>query len=389
MVPNSSDLQIGTRYSTHRKDAIRLFFFAVISLFLFLAGIEQPVWANSDKTVNAVSAADKCSYTLNYENDQFLTDRNYTTGILLAHSCKSEQNGPWFPFLRNWNKSVLKKTKDLLGIASVWNRAYTHYGGFSLYTPNNLEIRQPGPAHGRPYASLLIYGDSVLQTNEAVSIKQEMQMGILGHPVGGVIQGAVHEVFGAEDPQGWSTEISRGGEPILGYSVQEKRLLCANPNSDGTCGDKSFDLTANWGGTLGYYTSLNAGLSARFGSIGSPFWSEYGPINQNFLQSQFYLGLPDKDGSKESQQRRTKELYFFATAGANIVLYSAVLQGQFRQSEYVIPSSDVKRTVPFASVGFVLRFRKYRFSFSHNVRGPEIKGGKSHRWNSFSVGCFF
>lgn len=337
--------------------------------------MNQPVWANADESVD--DGRKGCSYVVIYENDQLLTDRNYTFGALLAHSCNSEKDRPWFSSLRNWNKKVLEKAKHGLGIPDdVTGRSYAHYGGISLYTPNSLKVRRPGKAYGRPYASLLIYGDSVLHANGAVSIKQEVQIGVMGHPIGGVIQETVHEVLALDDPQGWSTEISRGGEPVLGYSIRGKQRLCADSGEFGFCGNGNFDLTATLGGSLGYYTNLRVGLSGRFGSISSPFWVDHGSISNRTLQPSL---IPDSGD----------ELYFVATAGAEIVAYSAILQGQFRRSEYVIAGSDVKRAVPYASFGMAMSCGEFRFSMSHNIKGPEIKGGKMHRWTSISIGRLF
>lgn len=78
-----------------------------------------------------------------------------------------------------------------------------------------------------------------------------------------------------------------------------------------------------------------------------------------------------------------------ATAGLSLLLYNAVLQGQFRSNENEVESSDVNRAVLHASVSIVKTFGDWRVSFSHSLRDPEIKGGKSHRWTSFSVGCMF
>lgn len=372
----------------HQRIKTSVLFYAFTLLVLMAGGIDRSALASSDDS--NVSGSDKgCSYILHYENDQLLTDRNYTFGGVLTYSCDSEKDRPWLSFLRNWNKIVLEDTKYLFGIFNATKYAYAHYGGISLYTPDSLKIKQPRRADGRPYASLLIYGDSVLHANSTMSIKQEMQVGILGHPIGGIIQSTVHDVFGGDDPQGWPTEISRGGEPIFGYSVQGTRRLCSVPSSSEFCGKDGFDLTANFGGSLGYYTSLKAGLSGRLGSINSPFWEEVGPISSNILQPQTSLNFPNVSSTSNCQKGSDDELFFFATGGADVVMYSAVLQGQFRRSEYVVSASGVSRIVPYASVGVVVRFGRYRFSVSHNARGPELKGGKSHRWTSFSVGTFF
>lgn len=379
---SGSGLLIDVRYSLPwkiKERLTRLVFGMIVALILFTCGIVQLVSAATEDNVG--DGREGCSYVVVYENDQLFTDRNYTFGGLLIHVCKSdddkEKDRPWFPFLRAWNEKGMEYAKSrLVPERTMIERAYGHYKGLSLYTPNSLKSKRPEPAHGRPYASLLIYGDSVLHADKIASIKQEIQMGIMGHPIGGVIQETVHSVFSLEEPQGWSTEISRGGEPVVGYSLQGKRLLCGVAGDSRFCGNGIVDLTAMFGGSLGYYTSLKAGFSGRLGRISSSFWDDYGSIGDRTSQAAL---VPESDD----------EFYLFGTAGLEVVGYSAVLQGQLRRSEYVVSASDVQRTVPYASFGLVVKKSKIRLSVSHNLRRAEVKGGKMHRWTTFSVGCFF
>jgi hypothetical protein len=39
-------------------------------------------------------------------------------------------------------------------------------------------------------------------------------------------------------------------------------------------------------------------------------------------------------------------------------------------------------------MGIVLRLGGIQLSFSHTYREKEIRGGKNHRWNNFSIALF-
>lgn len=379
-----------------------------IFMFLCASGSEQPVWAGSGKSNDP-----ECILSSIYENDQLLyTDHNYTFGGLVTHSCETgsgqslDSVHSWSP-LRNWNKSLFG---ELVG-ASDWKQTVSsiHFG-LSLYTPNDLTIPRPGKRDGRPYASLLTFGDSILRANDTVAIKQGMQFGIMGLPIGGNIQSAVHEIFPGDDPQGWPTEISRGGEPVFSYGVQKQWRLCPTSYQCGDGDDHPFNLTGDVGASLGSYTGLRAGLSVRLGPFGGgprpPFWEEYGSINRRHTLMPFRASRPvlfeagprdaisepssDSELVEAVERRGDNTGYFlFWTVGLEYVLHSAVLQGQFRENEYEIDSSDVERAVPYASVGAEMRFRRVRLSLSQNFRGPETEGGKSHSWTTISVECPF
>ena len=250
--------------------------------------------------------------------------------------------------------------------------------GFSLYTPNHLHSDRPTKIDGRPYSSLILIGGSEIRVDgsSTEAIKQEVQLGVLGLPVGGKIQRAAHKIFGGDEPMGWGSEISRGGEPTFLYALQNRLRLCPGDGNTSACGDSSFDLRANWGTTFGYYTTLQGSIAGRFGRINSPFWVDYGPIHLHTSQAK----------AQVTEKAGRRELYTFVAGGVDVVFYNALLQGQFRANAYEVASSDVTRLVPYFTVGVVVSFGRCQLTMSHNVRGPEVEGGKNHRWNSISVG---
>jgi len=351
----------------------------IIVLFLLFPGL-----ANS--RVNPV-ASEACKTYMIYENDQFANDRNYTFGILFTRTCApangtlESYTGP-IPLPRDWNISLWQLLEPGLGTTAhhryVANSAYF---GVSLFTPNRTDEPQLG---GRPYSALAIYGDNLVFSSDTEAFKQGLQLGLLGTPWGGKLQRAVHKAFGYPLPQGWSSQISNGGEPTFLYALEAKRLL-TRPRS--CCDRPRFDLSGSFGGTLGYYNSLQGTLSARLGLITAPFWSDYGPIANHSGRIKRTLR---KTRNTSTNSRGTwptpQDAYLFFSGGVDVVLYNVLLQGQFRGSEYDIAASDIDRVIPHVVVGFVMGFGGFEFSYSYTHRGPEILGGKSHGWSSLSVG---
>lgn len=163
-----------------------------------------------------------------YENDHFLGDRNYTLGILYARTCTAAKGSlrsgsDSLPLPRQWNESLWRLMKTGLGSDDDYQYvANSVQFGFSLYTPNDITATEP---EGRPYASLAVYGDNVVFASDSNALRQGIQLGVLGMPLGGAIQRGVHKALGHALPQGWSSQISHGGEPTFLYTLQRRRLL--------------------------------------------------------------------------------------------------------------------------------------------------------------------
>ena len=367
---------------------------STITLIIFWLLSCVPATAQS---ITQQSNDEKCSFSAIYENDKFLTDENYTFGVFFTNSCISvagyrdlDKDDPVWQVSRWLNKVVAKRfsfsTKPYVG-KSV-------YAGLSAFTPNDYTKAMPDKGDGRPYASLAIYGDRLIFADDAAgnAFKQDLQLGLLGMRWGGILQREVHRLFNLTIPEGWSSQISNGGEPTFLYSLRGTKLLL---RSDETDGRKifDFDLSANLEGKLGYFNSVQGSLSARIGQITSPFWVDFGPI---YSRSPHVIGRPreleaqSKSGpTKAKEEDRGNEVYVFLAGGVDLVLYSALLQGQFRNNDYEIASSAVERLVPHAVIGFVIQLGRMQLSYSHSYREPEIKGGRSHRWNSLSLGFFY
>ena len=210
--------------------------------------------------------------------------------------------------------------------------------------------------------------------------------------MGGEIQRFVHETLDFEDPKGWPSEISRGGEPTYLYSIIKTREVFSKNYSAQDSHIAQIDLSKSLGVTLGYYSSLQAGVSARIGKMQMPFWADYGPI-YNRVPVAKAIGDNNSATNQTMQEKcyfeRLMDCYFFVTGNLDIVLYNALLQGQFRHNDYEISSSEIVRAIPHVAVGFAFASKDFGVSVSYNFRGREIVGGKNHNWWSLSISCSY
>jgi hypothetical protein len=228
----------------------------------------------------------------------------------------------------------------------------------------------------RPYASLFfVTGKQVFEPSfrgqslgcgECV-MGSELQVGVLGLGIARSLQTKMHGYMRAAtgedtpvDPKGWSHQISNGGELTARYRHSFAQKL-AFVRSD------SMDLAWTTDLSVGYQTNASLGLQVRAGSVNSPFWTlPYDPVNRgNFV--------PSTGGN---------EVYVWGAYRARGVLYDALLQGQFRDSDVTFSSDEIKRLVHEAGAGVTLAFQPIQATFSLNYKSAELEGtaSRSHVW---------
>jgi hypothetical protein len=265
------------------------------------------------------------------------------------------------------------------------------------FTPR--EISSPDPIHDdRPYASILAAtaGRSTIDFTGRRVIKTELTLGVLGLRLSEWVQTGIHRSRRASnreedptaetpyDPEGWTHQVSDGGEPTLKYTATWLEALSeSGPH----------DVALHVEGSLGYYTNVAVGFSGRLGILRSDFWT----IRANPLTS-VNQGLPEAvataaqatAGGKvpvRDRSRNKLEAYVFAAARARLVVYNALLQGAFRDSEVTIPTSGVERVVPELDAGVTLARCGFNLTIAATRRSPEYSVGapRSHTWGGIYV----
>jgi hypothetical protein len=231
-------------------------------------------------------------------------------------------------------------TPDDLGASDpvVGDRPYGSHLGLSSRRVV-VPIRKKKQTPGEPAGALEDY---------PTAIRTEVVLGILGSGVPAAIQTWIHENNDSVDPKGWHNEISDGGEPTLLLRAQYDRRLvgcwiggCGQPE---LYGRRFLELTAFGEGMAGYYTNLAGGVRGRFGWFQSEFWDFDGAPLGSVAQA---AGVP-----KEASINRL-EFFFFGGLQARVVAWNALLQGQFKENPYEIPSADVERVLGEFQAGVV------------------------------------
>jgi hypothetical protein len=107
------------------------------------------------------------------------------------------------------------------------------------FTPDDLTIYDV-IRNDRPYGSLT-YLQTMIVVVDPIAHRQytsTFSAGIIGSFISREVQTAIHKSMNDGDthaprtPRGWSNQISNGGEPTLGYTYEEQRLLVGKASAD-------------------------------------------------------------------------------------------------------------------------------------------------------------
>lgn len=278
------------------------------------------------------------------ENDLFYdVDRHYTNGVGFiwtparrtptpAWAMGVARHVPWFP----------KQGEVRHGYAF----------GQSMFTPSDIKVANP-PLSERPYAGWL-YGSIGLGV---VSGRQldvlYMSIGMVGPAsLAEQSQKFVHKVIGADQPQGWDTQLHN--EPgIVLTSQRSWHSLTASPSAS-----TRLDLTPHIGAALGnVFTYASTGLTLRFGKR---LPDDFGPPR---IQ-------PGSPGGADFSPVSDFGWYLFAGIEGRLVARNIFLDGNtFRDSRSV----DKIPLVGDLQYGVVLDWPSIRLSYTHVLRSREYR----------------
>lgn len=248
------------------------------------------------------------------------------------------------------------------------------------FTPDDLKNPDVIP-DDRPYGSIV--GISVRkQTVEAAEQNSawstELAVGVLGLGAAEEIQSRLHAYLRKKDnsltpynPEGWSHQISDGGELTGLYRVSYDRLLRGH-GSDVV--HKTWQIVGGAEAMAGYYTNVAMGVSGRLGNFHSHFW-EFRPGAMSIAA----------EAATKTEIPRT-ELFLFGGVRGRLVGYNALLQGQFKDSDHTVtPERLIYETD--LGIAALLRFGKVNLQGVWNMgagRSPEFKSplARRHTWGS-------
>ena len=306
-------------------------------------------------------------WLFNLDNDILAErDRDYTGGVALTLSGRrAREYLVSLEGIRNWLDSLLRI--DRLYAEKPHFQLHSIQYGAMLFTPG--DITDPAPIFDdRPYGSLFYLSNTeltVAPTNDRAWLST-LTFGILGLDAAEYVQKAIHAITDSDVANGWDNQISSGGEPTLLYtwSAQQNHI-------ESTDSHRRHELKTAYEVNVGFNTDVNASLSWRWGRINTP-WYSFNPQHSEYSQ----LGAPIVAGSRRDGKG---ELYLWAGTTVKYRLYSALMQGQFRESIVTLDSNELEKLLAQVWLGATWEFAdNIRGSFFYRASSKEFKGPNAH-----------
>lgn len=285
-------------------------------------------------------------------------DQDYTYGSSITVAGKSTRD--YFLSL----DGPLSWLNRQIGITAKNRTPNSHSFEVGLYgfTPEDIAPVNAN-SNDRPYASIVYWSSTQeLATASANSIwRSTLTLGILGLDIVGDIQNEVHNVTDSQRANGWSNQISDGGELTARYSIaKQRRWNLNNPN---------IELKSSAQASFGYLTEVSYGASLRIGKINSR-WQSYNPELTSYGE-QSNLSVDDQ---------LVQERYFLLGAAIKARAYNAFLQGQFRDNPVEYNADDLNHTIIEVWAGYTHSFKHgYRVSYLLRAHSSEVKQGDGDR----------
>jgi len=305
-----------------------------------------------------------------FDNDAFVPgsrDQDYTYGLNLTFMGKGvEDQWASLHVPLNWLDRRIGLDRR---VRNSFVSSKIEYGLFG-FTSEDIALTEPEQGD-RPYASLVYVSSTSERYDFArqVSWQSTFTFGFMGLNMVGDIQDWVHSKIGAQQPQGWNSQISEGGEPTARYSVAGQRLMYKS--------DSGLEIKTTTQGSVGYITEATWSLSLRVGDIHTP-WVSFNPELTSYGEKSIH-----------SQVGKVSEHYFWTGFSLKARAYNAFLQGQLRDSAVTYDSDELNHGIVEAWVGYTIALRE-GYSFSYLVRGhtSELKQGIGDRsviWGGLQI----
>jgi hypothetical protein len=247
--------------------------------------------------------------------------------------------------------------------------------GLLIFTPRDLQSHEV-VVGDRPYASLffLSSGRQYAVSDSNVAYNSSLTIGFLGLAAAESVQRALHDITGSTQPEGWSHQISSGGEPTARFNVARQSLI-------GEYRGAKWDVDGKWtvAGSIGTVTEATVGANFRWGHIRSPWWA-VAPEQSTYVQET----LP-------APPRLSGDSEFFLLIGTRFKLraYNAFLEGQFRESDLRYSSASLNRSLGEAWTGFEFRTNSgWAVRYLARWESAELRSGigsRSITWGSLEI----
>ncbi|HUA26023.1 MAG TPA: lipid A-modifier LpxR family protein [Steroidobacteraceae bacterium] len=283
-----------------------------------------------------------------------------------------------------WFDRLLERLDSLSGVGSSTQYTQEHAlaAGLLVFTPRDLQLHATAVGD-RPYASLffLSVGRRYVSAAGTVAYNSSFTFGMLGLAAAGGVQDVLHDMTGSIRPEGWSHQISAGGEPTARYGLARQSLLWELADGGWTRADCKWTLAAS----AGTVTEGSLALNLRWGHLASPWWS-IAPEQTMYVQEPQPAPPPLARGA-------VPEVFALIGARAKLRLYDAFLQGQFRHSDLRYSEGQVNQVLGEAWVGVEFRTASgLELRYFARWQSPELRSGIGSRsivWGSFEIAKSF
>ena len=306
-------------------------------------------------------------WALYFDNDLLAprrTDRDYTGGFSLTLAGRRAREAWWSI---DAGRAGLER---ILGLERLHaDRAFSRHSmesGATVFTPGDLSAATPQPGE-RPYASLIYLantGVNVVPGRDTAYVST-FTLGVLGAPIVGDLQRALHRATGSAEPLGWDNQISNGGEPTLRFAFARVRRAW-----QGALAGIPGELTTTWRGSVGYLTEASFSVATRFGDIRTPWWS-YNPQIADYAEKSVPVVASEGGGG---------ERYVWGGFTVRARAYNAFLQGQFRDSAVTFSADELNPVTLEAWIGYTHALESgWRLSYVLRGHSSEIRDGPADR----------
>lgn len=304
-------------------------------------------------------------------------DRSYTGGFGIGFKINPYYKGAFTDSMRALHDWLDGNHEKINGVVQ-----YENYG-LTAFTPN-LEDQVDEDLDGtvdplvgdRPFASMWFYtsilGVDVTRDRERENARRtQITLSLLGTDVGYDLQQFIHcDLDSGRCPvEGWENNINDGYDIAATFGKSYIYLLHTSQNG-------RHEWIFDQGFNIGLYTELNVGISYRFGTIVSPYYSFDSDPFSNVNKIVF-------DASSVISDH-----YFWTSLRAHYVLYNGLLQGWHLFSDegpLVYNSDEIENALLSMSVGYTFPVPftdSSSLTFKVQGRSAEIDDDRSedHAW---------
>jgi hypothetical protein len=356
----------------------------LVGLLLFAVASAPPRQADASGTGGtAFEEPWNSGWSLHVDNDLFAflnRDQQYTGGISLELAGRRAAEASWSldPLLEHLDRWT---TFSRFAQPDTTRTGHSMILGLAAFTPEDISAREPLEDE-RPYASLVVVANArqVISPARNVSYLSRLELGLLGTNLPQQFQNFFHDLGGSERAQGWSNQISHGGEPTFRYLVG-RQVLHQAASRDGR-----FEWRTDTRASVGYITQIGAGATVRWGRLRRPWWTFSSGMGD-------YLMLDGAVVAAAPGTPRQPEWFLWAGLEGEVRAFNALLQGQFRDSAVTFERSELRSLLAEAAFGVAadVGATGVRTGFEIRWRTNELRdaGGEAPIWGRVFVSRLF